>query len=304
MKIYVVGTGGVGGYFGGLMAKGGLDVTFVARGDDNFRQIQNNGLLVKNTDKDFLVKPAKVIRLISEIEKPNLILITVKTYDTKITAQELLKVVNKNTVIITFQNGINNDEIIKKEVKLDNVFPGVAYVISSKTKPGVIEQIGGLQKLIVGDKKKEINFVLRNIVNTVKKSGIDITLSDDITRDLWQKYLFIIPFAGMTAICRSAIGKVLEDPFAKSIYEKCLREALMIAKLKKINLPNNIFEDVMAKSEKTAPNSKSSLLVDIENNRKTEIETLHGTLVKYAKELDVEIPINELIYTSIKMSNI
>lgn len=302
MKIYIVGSGGVGGYFGGLLAKTGNDVTFVAR-EEHYQAIKSNGLIVKSVVGDFEVKPAQVAESISEIVNPDLIVFAVKTYDTDGVAKELASVVDENAVIITFQNGVDNDSQIKKHIKNAHVYPGVAYVISTKTKPGVIEQTGGLRKLIFGDRINSNNPKLREIEKLMKGAGIDATASDDITRDLWKKFMFIVAFSGMTAICRASIGKVLSDSLTKSLYERCLREAIAVAKVVKVNVTDDVFESIMTISDNTVPDSKSSLLVDIENNRRDEIETLNGTLIKFAREYKVDVPINELIYGAIKLFN-
>ena len=303
MKIYVVGSGGVGGYFGGKLAQAGNDVTFVARGE-HYHAIKERGLIVKSVVGDFEVKHAQVVESISGIVNPDLIIFTIKTYDTDKAAKELVSVANKDTVVISFQNGVDNDNQIKKFVRNTQVYPGVAYVISTKTKPGVIEQTGGLRKLIFGDRENSNNSRLKEIEKLMKKADIDATASDDITRDLWKKFMFITAFSGMTAICRSPIGKVLDDPITKSLYERCVKEAVSVAKVMRVNVADDVFGTIINISCGTAPDSKSSLLVDVENNRKTEIETLNGALVRFAKEHNVDVPINKLIYGAIKLSSV
>ncbi len=302
MKTYIVGSGGVGGYFGGILAKAGNDVTFIARGE-HYNEIKKNGLRVKSITGNFTIKPAKVIKMISEIKNPDLILFTVKTYDTEKVSRELKSVVTKNTVIITFQNGIGNDTQIKKQLQNVHVYPGLAYINSTRTKPGLIEHIGGLRKLVFGDRGNLQNIKLKEIEMLFKNSGIDATLSDDITRDLWKKYMLIVAYAGMTAVCRSPIGKILDDPLTKSLYEQCLKEAIVVAKSLKVRISPKAFEETMIITHKTAPHSKSSLLVDIENGKRNEIETLNGNLVRLAKEKSVSVPLNELIYGAVKLLN-
>lgn len=300
MKIYVVGTGGVGGFFGGLLAKSGQEVIFVCRGD-HYKAIKENGLKVKSVIGDFIVKPAKVVESISKIKDPDLVIFTVKTYDTESAAGELKSVINENTVVVTFQNGIENDLAIMKITGSKNAYPGVAYVISARTKPGVIEQTGGLRKLIFGDRNSPENSSLREVEKLIRIAGIDASLSDDITRDLWKKYMFIVAFSGMTAVCRSSIGKVLADKTTLGLYERCAREAIAVAKAHGVNVDSDAFENIMTISRNTASESKSSLLVDVENGRKNEIETLNGTLVKLARLYKIDVPVNELIYGAIKL---
>lgn len=299
MKIYIVGSGGIGGYFGSLLAKAGLDVTFIARGE-NYKAIKKNGLIVKSVNGDFEIKSAQVIEKISDIINPDLIIFSVKTYDTESVAKELSFVVTKSTVILTFQNGVDNDLRIKDIVKNAQVYPGVAYVITAKTKPGVIEQTGGLRKLVFGDRENPNNSKLKEIEKIMKDAGVDATFSEDITRDIWKKFMYICPFAGMTAVYGKTIGEILSNPETGKQYEDCLREAISVAKAKGVNISDNAFEEVMTTTRNTAPASKSSLLLDIENGRKNEIETLNGTLLKFARELKIDVPVNEYIYSKIK----
>jgi 2-dehydropantoate 2-reductase len=302
MKIYIVGSGGGGGYLGGLLAKSGKDVTFVARGE-HYQKIKEDGLKVKSVTGDFQVRPAQVIERISEIADPDLIIFAVKTYDTEEAARELVPVVNRNTIIITFQNGVDNDHQIKKQVKNAKVYPGVAYVASTKTKPGLIEQTGGPRKFIFGDRNHSQNQKLKGIEKLMREAGADVTVSEDIIRDLWKKFIFIVAFSGMTAICRSPIGKVLGHPITKGLYKICIKEAIQVAKSINIRVENNTFENTMTISGNFQPDSKSSLLVDIENQRRTEIEALNGKLVALAKKKKIHVPINELIYGALLLSS-
>lgn len=302
VKIYVIGSGGVGGYFGGKLALAGNDVTFLARGD-HYEVIKEKGLTVNTLDGNFVVNPAKVINSIDEIKDPDLVIFGVKTYDTKQVADQLSTVVNPETIIITFQNGVENDLEIKKSISNSNVqiYPGVAYIISTKVGPGVINQTGGLKKLIFGDRSGKVVPALQEIEGVMKHAGIDTVLSDDIVRDMWKKYIFVSAFAGFTAMCRSEIGAICADKVVFEGYKECVRECTKVAQKLKVNLPETIFDDVIEITQKTVPSSKSSLLVDIENNRKNEIETLNGTLVRLAQENDVSVPINKCIYCAIKL---
>ena len=302
MKIYIVGSGGVGGYFGGMLAKDKNDVTFVARGD-NYEAIKKNGLILKSKNGNFTIKPAKIIKERSEIKDPGLILFTVKTYDTAAVSKELSTVVNQNTIIITVQNGVNNDSEIKKYINKGNVYPGLAYIISTKIAPGIIKQSSGSCSLIFGERKKFTNEKLIKIQTMMKKAAINATYSDDIERDIWKKYMFIVAYSGMTVICRSTIGRIIKNQTTKTLYERCAREAIQVAKAIGVNVAEDAFDTIMKVTFNTSPESKSSLLVDIENNRKNEIETLNGTLVKFGKEKNIDVPINEMIYGVIKLLN-
>lgn len=263
------------------------DVTFVARGE-NYKAIKEEGLIIRSVVGNFEIKPAQVIEKISEITNPDLIFFSVKTYDTESVSRELFPVVNRDTIILTFQNGVDNDNQIKKIINNAQVYPGV------------VEQTGGLRKLIFGDRENPNNPKLKEIEKLMKKAGVDATASDDITRDIWKKFMFICPFSGMTAFYRKTIGEIVSNPDTEKQYENCLREAISVAKAKGVNVSDHAFEEIMTISRNTAPNSKSSLLLDIKNGRRNEIETLNGILVRFAKELKIAVPVNELIYKTIK----
>jgi 2-dehydropantoate 2-reductase len=302
MKIYIIGTGGVGGYFGGKLAKAGNDVTFVARGDF-FKAMKANGLTVNTTDGNFTINPVQVIETISEISNPDLIIISVKTYDTKSVAEELKKVVSDKCIIITFQNGIGNDYEIKKIVTGCKVYPGIAFVISAKGLPGEINQTGGLKKLLFGDRSKDNSVELLSILEVFKNAAIDAVLSDDIERDLWKKFVFINAFAGFTALCRTNIGAIRSDEFTHAQFKLCMKEVIAVALANNVRLPDTIYEDTVKIAENFEASSKSSLLLDIENGRQNEIETLTGNLVRLAEIARVSVPISNTIYAAIKLLN-
>ena len=302
MKIFIVGTGGLGGYFGGLLARTGNDVTFLARGE-HYKAIKQHGLIIESDLGDFRIHPAKLVGSISEIVNPDLIIFAVKTYDTEGVAQELAHVVDDHTIIISFQNGIDNDHEIKKYIKNAKVFPGLAYVVSRRIAPGLIKQTGGLGKLVFGDRESSNNEQLEAVTEIMRDAGIEASISDDIVRDLWHKFIFICAFSGMTATCRANIGQVLSHPVAAIAFEKCVKEAIVVAKALKVNIASTVFHDVMGITKTVAPDSKSSLLLDTENNSKNEIEALNGTLVRLAHGCHIDVPVNELIYGAIKLSS-
>ncbi|MBI2576644.1 2-dehydropantoate 2-reductase [Candidatus Woesearchaeota archaeon] len=300
MNTFIIGCGGVGGFFGGLLAKAGKKVTFVTRKEE-CRIIKKNGLRVKSAVGNFTIKSLSVLNDIRAIKNPDLILVTVKSYDLEGVAKKLSSVVTGKTIVITFQNGIDNDLTIQKHVKGSKVYPGIAYIVASKTSPGVIEQISGARKLIFGDRKKPENEGLNEAASFLRGAGIDAECSQNISLHLWKKYIFIIPYAGMTSICRSPIGTIMADSTASSLYRKCLEEAAAVARAMGVHFSKTVIHDTLSYVRKHDPSSKSSMLVDIENGRRTEIETLHGTLVRLAKQNGIPVPVNSLIYSAVKL---
>jgi 2-dehydropantoate 2-reductase len=305
MKIYVIGTGGVGGFYGGLLAGHGCDVTFVARGD-HYAAIAKNGLEVKSVVGDFTIHPAKVISSIAEIEVPDLVLITVKTYDTEEVCKQLSQIVNKDTIVMSLQNGVDNDEHIKRHIKNAIVVPGCVYIGAEKAAPGLIVQTGGPMKLVFGSKDKSIESRLLAVEKLMKDAQLDVTYAKDIDKGLWTKFLFIIPFAGMTSICRSPIGAIVNDPGTYALFKRCLSESLQVAQKLGIDVGERECTKIIERCEgyrHTEMGAKSSMLVDIENGRQTEIETLNGKVCQLAAQVGMDVPVNEVIYNSIRLYN-
>jgi len=303
MKIYVIGAGGVGGFYGGLLAREGCDVTFVARGEQ-YRAIAQNGLNVKSVIGDFTIHPAKVISSIAELKAPDLVLVTVKTYDTEEVSKQLNPVVNKDTVIMSLQNGVDNDEHIKKYIKNAIVVPGCVYIIAERAAPGLVVQTAGPRKLVFGSKDKSVESKLLAIEKLMRDAQVEATYAKDIDKGLWTKFLFIIPFAGTTSICRSSIGPIVNDPGTYSLFKRCLSEVLQLAQGLSIDVGEKEYNKIIERYDEYKykdTGAKSSMLVDIENGRRTEIESLHGKVCQLAAQVGMDVPVNEVIYNSIRL---
>ncbi len=304
MKISIVGVGGVGGYFGGLLANAGLDVTFVARGEQ-YKALKENGLTLKTVEGDFLISNPNVVDSISKLVEPDLVLICSKVYDLEQIGKELSSVLKPSSIVIPLSNGIDNDQTIKKYIKDTKVYPGFAYIISARTALGVIEQTAGPCTMFFGERGVSNNLELKEIEKIFKEAGLKANYAPDIEKEIWRKFIWLSSFSGMTAICRSAIGKVANSPDAFNLLVRCIDEALAVASSLGIEFDAEDRADIVAKVEAyktTGMGAKASLLVDIENNRKTEIESISGAIVRLGRNKGIDVPCHEMIYTSVKLS--
>lgn len=305
MRTFVVGAGGTGGYFGGLLARAGKDVTFVARGE-HFRAMRENGLFVKSAQGDFAIPRPQVIDNFSQIEDPELILIFVKTYSTQEVSQALAKIVTPRTTVITFQTELENDLEIKKHVPTAQVFPGLIYVNSRLSAPGYIEQSSGLCTLIFGARDGVQCKDLPKIETFLRAADIKATLSNSIEFEMWTKLIWISAFAGMTVLFRSIVGTIVNDPDGEKLFRRALEESFAIARAKHIAIPDEVRAELFGKIDyykNKGRNAKTSMLLDIEAKRRTEIETMHGTLLRYAREANLDVPILESVYSVVKVSD-
>jgi len=300
MKIYLIGPGAVGGYIAAHLMKSGADITVVAHGE-TYKEISKKGLSVESIDGDFELDKINIISSISQIENPDVVLITTKTYSNRQVAQELADVVKSTTAVVSIQNGIANDLEIMKSLANCNVYPGLIYLSSFKKSLNTIKHIGGLNLIRFGDRFGGESKVLKELVKIFEETAIKVELSEDIEQDLWEKYIFVSAFSGLTALCRASIGKIVKYKRTLALYEMCVKEGIELAHLIGVNLPVTIFEDIMHITVSTKSDSKSSLLLDIENGRATEIETLTGTLVHLGNNNNLDLPINETIYGAISL---
>lgn len=303
MKTYVVGPGGVGGYFGGMLAKDPFfDVSFVARGEHG-AAIAKNGLTVNSVEGNFSIAPANVCSS-EQIEDPDLIFITTKAYSLEEAATSLRGVLRDDTIVVPIQNGLDHDLVVRRALGTAEVYPGIAYIISQIAEPGVISQTAGPRELIIGDRDSSHNQRLEDLVSRIRKAGVNARFGSEITSELWQKAVFLNAFGGVSALCRTPVGILLADQNARSIYEQCMREVIATAEAANVKLDPNLFEAMLDKSlgylDPSRKMSESSMLTDVLRGRQTEVEQLHGTLVRMAQELGVSVPVHRAIYAALK----
>ncbi len=304
MHIAVIGVGGVGGYFGGLLARAGERVTFVARGEQ-YDALKSGGLTVKSVEGEFSLRPVTVLSSISELSDLDLVLVATKTYHRDDVARELAKVVGPETIVIPLLNGIDNAERIREILPVGRVVPGLAYIISARTAPGVIEQTAGPRTLIFGDPQHPSDPRLLEIEHRMKAAGVLATCSPSIERELWSKFLWIVTFAGMTSLCRAPIGAIVNDERAHALLLRCFDEAVAVAEASGVSVGPNPRAETIKKMENyrtTGSHAKASMLVDIEHGRPTEIEALNGKIVQLAEEFRIQVPIHESIYTAVRLA--
>lgn len=297
MKMYLIGVGGVGGFYGGLIAESGLDITLVGRGE-SFATIKKEGLILNCPDGVHHIFPVKVIEHISEITDPELIILAVKSYDLEDVVMDMMGVIKPETMVITIQNGLDNDSVVSKHLKCE-VLPGLVLVASTKTAANLITQRGTQKRLVFGPRDGKVTPKMREIEQIFKDAGIDAKLTEKIESKLWKKFLFVVSFSSATVAGMCPIGEALNNPQSLKIYRDVLSEAIMVGAKEGIEFEPDIFEVTLKGALDFDPLAVSSLLVDIQNHRQTEVEALHGTLLKLAAKHDLSVPATRKIYGKI-----
>ncbi|NLI82797.1 MAG: ketopantoate reductase family protein [Deltaproteobacteria bacterium] len=301
MKVGVMGTGAIGGYFGGLLALSGVDTHFVARGK-HYRAILEDGLHIVSSEKTHHVL-IHVTAEPDEIGPVDLLLFCVKSYDTDYAAQIIEPMVEEDTVIISLQNGIDNQDKLSQLYGSDKVMAGTAFIEASIASPGVIAQMGKPGRIVFGELSGERTSRAEKILHLFQGAGIEVELSLDIRRVLWEKFLFICGIHGVSTLSRSPLGLVLAVPESRDLVMGVMKEVELLARRQGVNLPENAVENAMALAEGYNRNFKPSMLRDLEWRRFMELDALNGMVVKLGKQVGMETPLNHAIYACLNLEN-
>lgn len=301
MKILVMGTGGVGGYFGGLLAKSGEEVYFVARGE-HLKALKEHGLVVKSGGGDFSLK-IKATERPEEVGSVDLVLFCVKTYDTENACRQILSNLHSETIVLTLQNGVDNGEKIGKIVGEEKVMVGAVYIESSVSAPGVISQTAGPRKLVFGELNGSITDRAHRLFSIFQKAGIICELSKEMRKTLWSKFVFICAASGLTGLTRTPMREAIEFPETREIFLAALKESIEVAKGLSIFLEPNLIDQILELASSFNKESKASLLRDLESGKRVEVEALSGTVVRLGKELSIPTPVNQVIYACLKLAD-
>jgi 2-dehydropantoate 2-reductase len=299
MRVTVMGSGGTGGYFGGLLARAGEDVTFVARGA-HLEAMRTSGLTVRSRlVGDFSVK-ARATDDPAESGPADLVLFCVKAYDTESAAERLRPAVGPDTVILPVQNGIDSAERIGRTVGDAHVIGGLAGVSSVVAAPGVIEHRAGPDLIQLGELDGRASTRTERVAETLRKAGLKAQVRLDIRVGLWEKFVLICGLSGLTALTRLPLGAVLACPETRTLFRQAMEETQAVGQATGVPVPDDHAGKMMKFFEGSDPAIRGSLYYDLAAGRRLEIETLNGTVVRLGQERDVPTPANFAIYAALK----
>ncbi len=298
MKILIMGTGGVGGYYGGLLAQQGNDVTFIARGA-HLNAIQQEGLKVKSIHGDFTVSPANATDDPANVGAVDLILFCVKTYNTDDAAQAIRPAVGPQTVVMSLQNGIDAAERIGKVIGVEHVIGCATWLSSAVEAPGVIKQISQFRRIVFGELDGGLSERVQSIYEVLKNTGITVEVSEDIQKVLWTKLVFITAVSSIGSLTRLPMGDYRSIPETRSLLSRIMAEVESLARAEGVNLDKDIVQNWMDFIDKSAPNIKPSMQLDVEAGHRTEIESMIGVVCRKGQELGVPTPATDFVYASL-----
>jgi 2-dehydropantoate 2-reductase len=299
MRIAVVGAGGTGGYFGGLLARAGDDVTFIARGA-HLEALRARGLTLESSLAGTFTVPVQATDDPRGVGPVDLILFCVKTYDTDAAAASVRPLIQPETTLLSLQNGVDNEERIARLSGHPSGMGAVAYVVSAIKAPGLVAQTAGPGKIVLGELGGGESARTERLRDALLRAGIAAEVHPDIRAVLWQKFLFICAFSGVTALTRLPIGTVLADPATRALFRGTSEEVEAIARAIGIGLPDDCVEQALATASAVEPWGRGSLYGDLAGGRRLELEGLNGEVVRRGGELGIETPLNFAIYAALR----
>ncbi|MGV8057202.1 MAG: ketopantoate reductase family protein [Smithellaceae bacterium] len=303
MRIAIIGIGGVGGYFGGKLAREFADcrqheIVFICRGE-HLAAIKKDGLKLYTKGGDYVVCPSLATDNLQEAGIFDLVFFCTKSYHLEKTALAIAGNISKNTIVIPLLNGVDIAERLYKILPGVRILRGCVYISSAIEKPGVVRQTEGTCKLVFGtDDQSSKNYQF--ILDILLQAKINAELTGKISTALWTKYLLICPLAGLTAATGKTFGGIMESPDLRGRLEEMIKEVKLIADARQIVLPEDIVEQILEKIGSFAYNTKTSMQIDLERGNQTEIDIFTAYIRQSGVELGISTPLHNQMFDRLK----
>ena len=302
MRVAIVGSGAVGGYFGAKLARNGEDVTFIARGA-HLAAIRSAGLQVRSAKLgDFVVRaPAQAET--ADVGPVDVVVFSVKAYDNVDALRLLPPLVGPDTVVLTLQNGVDSTDDIAAAIGEQHVLGGTTYVATALEEPGVIVQTGVHRSIIFGEVFGDCSQVsdrVQRLAATLKAADIVVTAVADGRVPIWDKFVYLVPFSGFTGAARLPIGGIWADPHVRDTYYAAAREIAALAAAEGVRISSDRFETLREYMDGIPPTTRSSLLIDLEMGKRIEVEALQGAAVRRATRHGLAMPVVSTLYAILR----
>jgi 2-dehydropantoate 2-reductase len=293
-----MGSGSIGGYFGGMLALGGNNVTLIARGD-NLKAIKRNGLKIIR-DSGEMVVDCSAEEDTTKIGLVDLILLTVKTYHNSEAVPLLLPMVGTDTMVMCLQNGIDSYQDASATVGKQKVMPCAAYIEADLMAPGVVRQNGDVVRIEFGEDDGTYSERGKLVEHVFMHSGVKAEFTQYIHKTLWTKFLFIATMAGLTSLARESMASLMIRPEWSGVVQSCMEEIESVGRACGIELSTSVVIDTVDYINENVKDMHASMYTDLQNGRPLELEALTGAVVRAGITSRTSTPINNLIYAMLK----
>jgi 2-dehydropantoate 2-reductase len=302
MKVSILGSGAVGGYYGARLAQAGHDVTFIARGA-HLAAIRERGLEIRSAELGGFIAKARAEDDPSRVGAMDLVLVAVKTYDNPTALPLLRPMLGDATVVLTIQNGVDSPEEVAAIAGDDRTLGGTTYIATALEAPGLIVQTGTHRRIVFG----EVFGQLPRVTDRVNRLHEAFTAADiqsspvgDGRVPIWEKFVFLVSLAGFTGAARLPIGPIWSDPFTRARFLAASREIEALARAEGVAVAADVVDRIVPYVDAIPGSMRSSLLIDLQQGKRIEVEALHGSVVRRAAKLGLPTPIVSTLYAVLK----
>lgn len=299
LKIAVYGAGGVGGYFGAVLARAGYPVSLIARGE-HLKAIREKGLHIQTPKEAFTVTPAKASDNPADIGPVDVVIVGVKAWQVPDAAQATGPLVGPKTRVMPLQNGVEAVEQLAQAVGREHVLGGLCRIIASIAGPGTIK-IGGMEPVVVlGELDgSELSGNAKALLDAFRAGGVNIQAAPDIQAALWDKWVFIAAVSGVGAVSRATVGEVRESPPTRDLLQQVMEEVAAVARQRGVRQTGDIVARTMSFIDSMPKEGTASMQRDVADGRPSELEAIIGSVVRFGKQAGVPTLAAEFIYASL-----
>ncbi|MFN3973739.1 MAG: 2-dehydropantoate 2-reductase [Dehalococcoidia bacterium] len=302
MRIAVMGSGGIGGYLGGLLARAGHQVTFIARGE-HLRAIRERGLAVESARSGVFRVYAQATQEPSTVGTVDLVLFCVKTYSNPEAIPAIAPLMGPESVVLTLQNGVDNGEQLAAAYGAHRVMAGAIYVESRVKEPGVIAQSGPLGRVVFGELDEKDTPRGRALEEVFRQAGMDALFTTALRKELWSKLLFIASMSGVACLARTPIGEWMEFPPTRELFVQAMQEVERVARALGIPLEGDIVPRTLEVTYRFRREALSSMQIDLYQGRRLEVGSLNGAVSRFGKRVGVPTPIHDTITAVLSLAD-
>ena len=298
MRVAVIGAGGVGGYFGGRLARAGESVVFIARGE-HLRAIRRRGLRVDSVGGDFLVSPCEATDDPSTVGEVDLALVGVKAWQVPDAARSMRPLVAPGTTVLPLQNGVEAPRQLAEVLGAERIVGGLCKIISEVVGPGHIRHSGAEPYVALGELDNARSERVERIQEALERAGVQVEVPADIRVAMWEKFLLIAAISGVGAVTRAPLGPLLQTPESRRLLERAMTEIQSLAWALGVGVAEDAVASTLAFFDSLPPDGTASMQRDIMAGRRSELESQNGAVVRLARQAGVETPVHDFLYASL-----
>jgi 2-dehydropantoate 2-reductase len=299
MRVAIMAAGAVGGYFGARIAQAGHEVILIARGAHR-EAIRREGLRIQSPLGDLHLRDVEVTDDTGAIGPVDLVLFAVKLWDTETAARQTRALIGERTRVITLHNGVDSVPQLVPLLGEAATIGGITYIVTTIAQPGVIRHSGTLAKIRCGRRDGRPDPLLANYVQQLTDAGIDIAISDAMLLETWKKFVLLSGTSGATAATRQPLGPICADPDMSAFFFRLMQETIAVGEASGVVFPADIIAELERIVASFVPEMKASMLNDLENGNRLELDWLAGKVVALGREYGVATPMQEAVYAILK----